>query len=153
MKCILVVYHSQEKGNTRSMAELVAEGCRKVPGVEVELVPVCGQRADMGKAEAAAGYALGSPDYFTYMAGGLKQFFDDLCIASWAGKKVQNKPYVGFVTHGGGGGAVRSIDDLAKAMKLVQAAPSLACKGAPAGDMAEKSIALGRALAEAVVKG
>ena len=152
-KRVLVVFHSQEKGNTRKMAELVAEGCRKVPGVEVELVPVFNQRADMGKAERADGYALGSPDYFTYMAGGLKQFFDDLCLADWAGKKVKNKPYVAFVTHGGGGGAIKSIEELAKAMKLVQAAPSLTCKGAPSGEMVEKSIELGRLLAEAVAKG
>lgn len=151
-KLILVVYHSQEKGNTRKMAELVAEGCRQAPGVQVELVPVFGQRADMDQVEKADGYALGSPDYFTYMAGGLKQFFDDMCLADWAGKKVKGKPYVGFVTHGGGGGAISSIEKLAQAMKLVQAAPSLTCKGAPGGELAAKSVELGRQLAEKVTK-
>jgi multimeric flavodoxin WrbA len=106
----------------------------------------------MDKVEKADGLALGSPDYFSYMAGGLKQFFDDLCLASWAGKKVQGKPYVGFVTHGGGGGAIKSIEDLARSMKLVPAAPSLTCKGAPTGDMVEKCLALGKTLAEKVAK-
>jgi len=152
MKHILVVYHSQEKGNTRAMAELVAKGCREVAGVEVELVPVFNQRADMDAVARADGLALGSPDYFTYMAGGLKQFFDDMCLADWAGKTVKNKPYVAFVTHGGGGGAIRSIDDLAKAMKLVQAAPSLTCKGAPSGELVQQSIGLGRALAQKVAQ-
>ena len=147
MKRILIVYHSQEKGNTRKMAELVAKGCRSVGGVEVELVNVNESRVDVAAAERADGYALGSPDYFTYMAGGLKQFFDDLCLASWAGRKVKGKPYVAFLTHGGGGGAIESVEKLAKAMELVQVAPSVVSKGAPAGALVEKSVELGKALA------
>ena len=82
MKRILIVYHSQEKGNTRKMAELVAAGCRQVKGVEVELVNTNDTRVSLDAAEAADAYALGSPDYYSYMAGGLKMFFDDLCLAS-----------------------------------------------------------------------
>ena len=152
MKRILVVYHSQEKGNTRKMAELVAEGCRQVKGVEVTLVNVNEERVDMGAAEQADGYALGSPDYFSYMAGGLKQFFDDLCLADWGGKKVKGKPYVAFLTHGGGGSAIASIEKLAKAMELGPAAPSVVCKGAPAGDAIEQSRRRGQALAERVTQ-
>jgi len=148
MKRILIVYHSQEKGNTRKMAELVAKGCRQVKGVEVELVNVNEDRVDMDAAERADGLALGSPDYFSYMAGGLKQFFDDLCLADWGGRKVKGKPYVAFLTHGGGGSAIASIEKLAVAMKLQQVAPSVVCKGAPSGEAAEQSIALGKALAE-----
>jgi len=150
MKRILIVYHSQEKGNTRRMAELVAQGCLQVDGVEVSLVNVNEQRADMDAAEQADGYALGSPDYYSYMAGGLKQFFDDLCIASWAKRRVTGKPYVAFLTHGGGGKAIDSIESLAKAMKLEPAAPSVVCQGAPSGPAVDQSIALGRALAERV---
>ena len=152
MKRILIVYHSQEKGNTRKMAELVAEGCRQVEGVEVSLVNVNEGRVDMGAAEQADGYALGSPDYFSYMAGGLKQFFDDLCLADWGGKKVKGKPYVAFLTHGGGGSAIASIEKLAKAMELGPAAPSVVCKGAPAGDAIEQSRRLGKALAGRVTQ-
>ena len=150
MKQILIVYHSQEKGNTRKMAELVAQGCKSVPGVEVEMVNVNEARVDMAAAERADAYALGSPDYFSYMAGGLKQFFDDLCLADWAGRKVKGKPYVAFVTHGGGGSAIQSVEGLAKAMDLKQAAPSVVSQGAPAGPLAQKSVALGKALAEAL---
>lgn len=152
MKKILVVYHSQQQGNTKKLAELVAKGCKQVPGVEAELINVNEQRVDMAKAEKADAYALGSPDYFTYMAGGLKQFFDDLCLASWAGKKIAGKPYVAFLTHGGGGGGIKSIEQLAGALKLAPAAASVTCQGAPTGDAVEKSIALGKALAERVAK-
>ena len=147
-KRILIVYHSQEKGNTRKMAELIAKGCRQVAGVEVSLVNVNEERVDMEAAEQADALALGSPDYFSYMAGGLKQFFDDLCLADWAGRAVKGKPCVAFLTHGGGGSAIASIEKLSASMKLEPAAPSLVCRGAPEGDMADQSVELGKTLAE-----
>ncbi len=152
MKKILIVFHSQQKGNTRKMAELVAEGCGQVEGVETELINVNERRVDMDAAEQADAYALGSPDYFTYMAGGLKQFFDDLLIAAWADKKVNEKPYVAFLTHGGGGGAIESIEKLAGKFKLEKVADSVVCKGAPIDDAEKQSIQLGKTLAEHVAK-
>lgn len=153
MKHILVVYHSQEKGNTRKMAELVAEGCRSVKGVTVEVVDVNTARVDIPAVEKADGLALGSPDYFSYVAGGVKQFFDDVCLASWAGRAVKAKPYVGFITHGGGGAASKSLESLAKALEFQPVAPVLLSKGAPSGPLVEQSRELGRLLARKVVGG
>jgi len=153
MSKILVVYHSQQRGNTRKMAELVADGCRQVAGVEVELVNVNEARVDIDAAESADAYALGSPDYFSYVAGGLKQFFDDIYIANQAGRSVAGKPCVLFLTHGGGGRAIESLEKLAKAMKLEPAAPTLSCQGAPSGADADASTQLGKALAEHVAAG
>lgn len=151
MKRILVVYHSQQKGHTRKLAELVAKGCREVDGVDVELVNVNEARADMEAAERADAFALGSPDYFSYVAGGLKQFFDDLLIASWAGKNVSPKPCVLFLTHGGGGTAVESLVKLAKATKLEQIAEALVCRDAPETDkQVADAVELGRKLASHV---
>ena len=151
MKKILVVYHSQYKGNTRHMAELVAKGCLEANGVEVELINVNEARIDISKLEACDGLALGTPDYFTYMAGGLKQFFDDAKIAEYGGRQVTGKPYVAFVTHGGGGGAIGSVEKCASSMKFVAVADSVLIQGAPTGDDVESSIELGRALARHVV--
>ena len=151
MKLILVVYHSQEKGNTRRLAEMVADGCRQ-PGTRVELVNVHDQRVDMHLAEQADAYALGSPDYYSYMAGGLKQFFDDLCIASWAGQQVTGKPCVLFLTHGGGGEAIHSLEHCAREMTLMQVAAPIICRGAPDPETCAAARYLGRTLAEAVLK-
>jgi len=151
MKRIMIIYHSQYEGNTAKMAELVAQGCREVPGVEVQCVNVFEHRVDMDLIEKADALALGSPDYYTYMAGGLKQFFDDFCIADYAGRKVKNKPYVAFMTHGGGGGGIKSIEQCAKSMKLTPAAPSVLCKGAPSGEAVRQSVELGKRLAEHVI--
>ncbi len=147
MSRILIVYHSQEKGNTRKMAERVAEGCRQVRGVEVELVNTNEARVSIDAAEKADGYALGSPDYYSYMAGGLKQFFDDICLASWSKRAVTHKPYVAFLTHGGGGSAINSIESLARSLKLEQVAPSVVCQGEPCGQAVQQAIDLGKALA------
>jgi len=148
MKTILVIYHSQEKGNTRIMAGLVADGCRQVQGVVVHLINVNEQRVDMKEAENADAYALGSPDYFSYIAGNLKQFFDDILLASWRGMNTINKPYVGFITHGGGGTAVKSLENLAHETKLIQVAPSLVCAGKPERKKdIQQSVELGKNLA------
>jgi len=150
MKRILIVYHSQQSGNTAKMADLVARGCREAEGVEAELVNVNETRVDMGAAEGADAYALGSPNYYSYPAGGLKQFFDDIYIAQGAGRKMSPKPYVAFCTHGGGGSINEIIEKLAASMKLQKVAPGLAARGAPEGEAVAESIALGRALGEYV---
>jgi multimeric flavodoxin WrbA len=151
MKKILVVFHSQEKGNTAAMAKLVAEGCRQVPDVEVALYNTNKGRVDMHQLEQVDGLALGTPDYFTYMAGGLKMFFDDAVLAMWAGGTIKGKPCVAFCTHGGGGGAIRSVESLAKQMEWNLIAPSVVCKGAPSGEAAKQAMALGKALAECIM--
>jgi len=153
MKTVLIVYHSQYEGNTRKAARLVARGCAGIPGVSVRLYDVHRERVPIGAVERADGLALGSPDYFTYIAGDLKQFFDDLKIAEWAGRKVTGKPCVCFLTHGGGGGGIRSLNYLAEHAGFTRVAKSLVCEGAPSGKAAEKAMALGRALAEAVLRG
>lgn len=128
-KKILVIYHSQEKGNTRRMAELVAQGCSRVEGVTVDMINVNEHRVGMQDADA---YALGSPDYFGYVAGGLKQFFDDILLADHQGRNTTGKPCALFLTHGGGGRAINTLERLAKACKLRQVGESLVFKGVPA---------------------
>jgi multimeric flavodoxin WrbA len=153
VKKIMIVYHSQEAGNTKAMAELVAEGCKQVPGVRVSLINTNEARVDMDTFAACDGVALGSPDYYSYVAGGLKQFFDDVTLAAWAGKNVKGKPYVGFVTHGGGGHAVNSLESLAKSCEFEKVAESVLSRGKPAGEVVDAARALGKALAEKVSKG
>jgi len=55
------------------------------------------------------------------------------------------------VTHGGGGGAVGSVEKCASSMKFEKVADSVLVQGAPTGDDIERSIELGRVLARHVV--
>jgi multimeric flavodoxin WrbA len=104
MASVLVLYHSQEHGNTREMAEAVAEGARAA-GADVTLVNTNEQRMDVGDYCQFDAVAFGTPDYFSYLAGGLKVFLDDWLIAKRASppEGLEGKPYGLFYSHGGGG--------------------------------------------------
>jgi NAD(P)H dehydrogenase (quinone) len=70
---ILIVYHSRG-GHTSAMAQAVAEGAKKIPQSDVTLKSV----ADVKCPELLATDALvvGSPVYWSNMAGEVKSFFD-----------------------------------------------------------------------------
>lgn len=148
MAQIMIIYHSQQYGNTKKMAELVAEGCQSIPGVEISMINVNEERVDMDEFAACDGVALGSPDYFSYVAGGIKQFFDDAWIARRAGQSTGDKPCVIFMSHGGGGRAMASLEKLCGSMKYEPVVAPLSCQRAPSGDAAEGCLALGKALGE-----
>jgi NAD(P)H dehydrogenase (quinone) len=93
---VLVAYHSR-RGNTEKMADGVAEGARRVQGVEVVLKKV----ADVTKEDldSAHGIVLGSPTYYANIPGTMKTVLDD-----WAWKmKADLTDKVGgaFATGGG----------------------------------------------------
>jgi flavodoxin I len=142
MSKILVMYHSGT-GNTEKLAKLVAEGA-SAGGAEVKLVKA--GELDLAAAAAADGLAIGSPDYFSYVAGEVKAFFDKIL----RDERFQGKPYVGFGTHGGGAKVLGVLEKLAESCKLKKVAEGLLVKGAPAGEDVEKGKALGKALAGAV---
>jgi len=139
---VLVVYHS-DTGNTKKAAELVAEGARGA-GAEVELVLAMDAKPEA--AVKAAAIAVGSPDYFSYMAGQVKVFFDRVFAVR---DKLKGKPCVCFITHGGGGAALATVEKLAQAVNMKLAAKSVAVKGSPSGADADACKALGAALASA----
>ncbi len=70
-----MLYHSQEFGNTGKMAEAVAEGLRS-GGCEVTLFNTNEGRFDASTFPQYACVAFGSPDYYSYVAGGLNVIGD-----------------------------------------------------------------------------
>ena len=102
MKKVLVVYHSQQFGNTKILAEALAEGIREA-GADVQLMNTNEHRVTMEEFMSADAVALGTPDYFSYLAGTIKTLFDDLYLWDKSGEPVKGKPAVLFISHGGGG--------------------------------------------------
>ena len=100
----LVLFHSQEHMNTAQMAEAVAEGLREA-GCEVDLFNTNDGRYDIAEFPQYDCVAFGSPDYYSYVAGGLKMFMDDHYIADVRKgmQGLKGKPYALFCSHGGGG--------------------------------------------------
>ena len=116
MKKILIIYHSQS-GNTEAMAKAVYEGA-KAGGAKAIL-----KRAVDAGVEDILGcdiIAIGTPNYFGYMAGMVKDFFDRV----WATirDKVENKPYVTFGSKGGGGAqALDTVERICDGIKMAKA--------------------------------
>ena len=144
MADILVVYYTKS-GNTGKMAELVAEGARKQGTHQVRVV--LAQDLDLADFLKADGYAIGTPDYFSYPAGQVKTLFDEALAHK---SELQNRPYVGFISHGGGGRALEPLESLSKSIGLTKVTDGLACKNAPEGDDAEACRQLGAALAKSL---
>jgi multimeric flavodoxin WrbA len=91
--------------------------------------------------------ALGSPDYFSYIAGGLKDFFDRTYYPTQG--KVTGKPCACFASAGGPPTVVLEVlERMCRAFKL-QATGSVGCSGKPSADIERECRELGRKLAEA----
>ncbi len=73
MAKVLVLYYSRS-GNTRSMAEAVAEGVQE-NGAEVNLRPV--QDTTPDQLLEYQGIIVGSPTYYGVVSGPIKSFFDE----------------------------------------------------------------------------
>ncbi len=108
MCTILVIYHSQA-GHTKRMAESVAKGAACIEGVTVVLKRA--SEASLRDLLECDGLAIGSPEYFGYMAGMVKDFFDRTYDEARGRKEVFKKPYVLFVSAGNDGtGALNNIE-------------------------------------------
>lgn len=124
---ILVIYHSQS-GNTQKMAEAVAAGVRSIDGVKVTLKKA--QAAGVEDLLACDGLAVGSPEYFGYMAGRVKDFFDRTYEPARGRKEIFKKPYVIFVSAGNDGrGAVSNIERIALGYPLKKVYDPVVARG------------------------
>jgi NAD(P)H dehydrogenase (quinone) len=91
---VLVLFYSKG-GNTRKLAEAIAEGVESVDGVQALLK----KTSDVTKDDFvnSAGIIAGSPVYFGVMAADLKRVFDDFVSVR---KKMENKVGAAFATSG-----------------------------------------------------
>ena len=72
---VLVVYYSRA-GKTEKLAECIADGVRKIEGVECLLKQV--SEATVDDFVSSRGVIAGSPVYMGTMAAPLKEYFDEL---------------------------------------------------------------------------
>ena len=93
MPKILVLCHSNS-GNTRRMAELIAEGVGQFVGVEVRLKDV--SVADHTDLDWCDGLALGSPTNYGSVSWQMKQWWDQQPIENWGKRDAdqrESSPY------------------------------------------------------------
>jgi flavorubredoxin len=143
MKNLLIVYHSQS-GNTEAMAKAIAEGARAA-GADVALKKaVEANDADILNCDAVA---IGTPNYFGYMAGMVKDFFDRI----WAAvrEKMADKPYVVFGSYGGGGRvAIGTVEHICDGLKMKRICEAVSAQREPKEENLAACKELGKKMAE-----
>lgn len=147
MAKVLVVYHSGT-GNTKAMAQAVAQGVKEIPGVDVTLKEA--EQVSVGDLVDADALAFGSPTYFSYMAGVVKTIFDK---AYPSRSQLRGKPFVAFASGGGGEvKSVQSIESVAASCGLRKVCEGVAVGGMPTEAEIQDCRKLGATLARASKK-
>ena len=142
MKNVLIVYHSQS-GNTEAMARAIAEGAGDAGATVVLKKAVDAVDKDLLNCDVVA---IGTPNYFDYMAGMVKDFFDRAWIT--VRERMGNKPYVVFGSYGGGRRqAIASVEGICNGLKMKLTTKSLAVQCKPTEDDIKACQELGRKLA------
>lgn len=155
---VLVLYHSKG-GNTRKLAEKIAEGVNEVEGMGALL-----KRADEVSRDdflGSEGVIAGSPVYFGVMASELKKVFDDFVGVR---KRMEGKIGAAFATSADpSGGKETTMMSIIQALLIygmvVAGDPmsatghyGVSCVGAPDRKTEENAAKLGRRVAELAKK-
>lgn len=155
---ILVLYFSKG-GNTRKLAESVAEGVSSVKGVTSLLKTA--EEVTTDDFTASEGIIAGSPVYFGLMAAPLKKVFDEFVSVR---KKMEGKVGAAFATSGDpSGGKETTIMSILQCLLIygmvITGDPlsatghyGTACVGSPDSGACENGMKLGRRVAELAKK-
>ena len=143
MAKLLIVYHSQS-GNTEAMATAIAEGASSAGATVVLKTAADTTGEDLLNCDVVA---TGTPNYFSYMAGAMKDFFD----RAWPTirGKVANKPFVAFCSSGGGGRqALDSVERICNSIGLSKVLEGIIATGKPSAKVFDDCKELGKKLAQ-----
>ena len=155
---VLVLYFSKS-GNTKRLAEAIAEGVEEVEGVKAVL-----KKTDEVTKEdfsASEGIIAGSPVYFGLMAAELKKVFDEFVGVR---KKMEGKVGAAFTTSGDPtGGKETTMMSIIQALLIygmvIVGDPlsatghyGVGCVGKPDAKTEENGIKLGKRVAELAKK-
>ena len=151
---ILILYYSKG-GNTRKVAERIAEGVESVSGAKALLKST--QEVNKDDFVDSAGIIAGSPVYFGAMAWDLKRVFDEYVVVR---RKMENKVGAAFATSGDpSGGKETTMMSIVQCLliygMIVVGDPmeatghyGVACVGAPDERTSENARKLGRRVTE-----
>ena len=143
MKKLLIVYHSQA-GNTEALARALSEGAGSAGATVILKRAVDATGEDLLGCDAVA---IGTPNYFGYMAGLVKDFFDRAWNTTRG--RVSDKPYAVFCSSGGGGRqALDSVERICNSIGLSKAFEGVIATGKPSARVFDDCKELGRKLAQ-----
>ncbi|MBS7611550.1 flavodoxin family protein [Candidatus Bathyarchaeota archaeon] len=123
-------------------------GVKRVEGVTAKIMRV--ENAKIEDFISCDAVAFGSSNYFGYMSGLMKDFFD----RAWNVRdKIYGKPAVAFTSGGGpSNSALLSIERMFDAFRMVKVCDGVALSGIPTARDLEACRKLGETLAKAAMK-
>ncbi|MCY4452252.1 MAG: flavodoxin domain-containing protein [Immundisolibacterales bacterium] len=151
MKRLLVVYHTQT-GHTEAMARAVVRGARhpEVAGVEVRLRRAI--EAGLGDLLEADAVAIGTPENFGQLSGGMKDFFDRTYYPAQG--KLEGLAYAAFISAGNDGrGALEGLRRIVRGYPLREVREPIIARGGIDAGVLERCEELGLALAAGLEAG
>ena len=144
---VLVLYYSRGS-RTETLAKAIAEGAECVEGASTTV-----KRVDYATVEdfvRCDGVVFGSPNYFSYMAGLMKDYFDRALSVR---NMVEGKPAAAFTSGGGSSdAALQSLERMIGSFRLVKVTDGIVSSGEPSEVDLENCRTMGSALAEAASK-
>jgi len=148
---ILIVYHSQS-ANTEKLARSVVQGVAETQNAHAIFKHALDAAAhDIRNSDAII---ICSPEYFGYMAGIIKDFFDrtyDELKDDWS---VYKKPYSVVISAGNdGNGALTQIERICKGYRFKKVQHPIVCKGQVTEEILSACFDLGRTIAEGINAG
>lgn len=137
---VLILYYSRT-GRTEALAKALAKGVESKQGsAKIRRVDY----ATVNDFISCDAIAFGSPNYFSYMAGLLKDFFDKALSIR---EKVTGKPAVAFSSGGGSSeAALSSLERMISSFKLEKVTDGVVSQGEPNEKDLEACRKLGEAL-------
>ena len=140
---LLIVYHSQS-GTTEKLAQAVEQGALRVRGITVRRIRAGQVTCDDLK--QCRCLVICSPEYFGYMAGAIKDFFDR--TYEEIREQIAGRSYTVVISAGNDGtGALNSIERIINGYKLRRVQEPIISRGAVSDSMVERCLNLGQTLA------
>lgn len=140
---VLVLYYSRS-GRTKALADAIADGVKSVEGATVKVKRV--DFATVNDFISCDAVAFGSPNYFSYMAGVMKDFFDRALSIR---EKVAGKPSVAFTSGGGASNsALLSLEKMISSFRLEKVVDGLVSQGDPSIEDLKTCEKLGKILSK-----
>ena len=151
MADILIIFHSQT-GNTEKLARAVAQGVEETTNARAVLKRAADAAAQDLKDCSAV--VICSPEYFGYMAGAVKDFFDRTYEELKDDAAVYKKPFSIVISAGNDGTfALSHIERICKGYRVKKVQKPIVCKGKVTEEMLARCVELGSAIAEGVNAG
>jgi len=145
---VLIIYHTQS-GNTEKLARAVAQGVNDTENAYATFKNVSNATAQ--DVRGCNAFVICSPEYFGYMAGAIKDFFDRTYEELKDDQRIWKKPYCIVVSAGNDGSFAHShIERICKGYRFKKIQHPIICKGPVTEEMVRKCFDLGMTIAEGI---